>query len=94
MTPNVTDYVSGSKGCRLPEWTGELELSGRPNPFGHSAKKVTFQITNFVIFESVDFDSVRQPKARRSKLTFSTEAECQKIQVRLTTLLELYGVGK
>ena len=22
VTPNVTDYVSGSKKCRLPEWTG------------------------------------------------------------------------
>ena len=22
VTPNVTDYVSGTKGCRLPEWTG------------------------------------------------------------------------
>ena len=22
VTPNVTDYVSGSKGCKLPEWTG------------------------------------------------------------------------
>ena len=29
VTPNVTDYVSGSKGCKLPEWTGiQSDISG------------------------------------------------------------------
>ena len=51
VTPNVTDYVSGSKYCRLPEWsksTGTTYI--RPNiKFRFSKKATKFETISHII---------------------------------------------